>query len=209
MLIVFVQRDGPFCNLMVSKYNLAVRGRVDETPKFSFLWLGIVVNIFHTCSYRVWTADCGCGIHRRTAYVISNIMQNENGKLTYVTIVVVLSLLYHSFVEHSSFISRDKCIVGYRNIVAVVQFGRSVRHVSFVFGRSQCGHWMLLLLLVFEPFCSAIAVIAFGSVIRIRWASIRICSCVLGRCVRCIRWTGIVIIEIMAAVTEWCMIRSI
>lgn len=85
-------------------------------------------------------------------------MQIEYAKLTHVAVVVVLPFLYHSFVEHSSFISRDECIVGYRNIVAVVQFGRSTRHVSFEFGRGR-------LLLLLGPFRSAVGIVALSSVI--------------------------------------------
>lgn len=132
------------------------------------------------------------------------IMRIENGKLTYVTIVVVLSFLYHSFVEHSSFISRDKCIIGYRNIVAVVQY--SVRHVPAVFGWSQWRHWLRLLLLELG---SSRSTIGIRFIIRIRRASIWIGCGVLGCRVCSIRRTRIMIIQIMAAVTEWWMIRSI
>lgn len=127
-------------------------------------------------------------------------------KSTYVAAVVVvvaLALLYHSFVEHSSFIARDKCIIGYRNVVAVIQFGQTIRHVSTVFGRSQRRHGLMFRLLVFGPSRSAFGIVAFRSVIRIGRASIGIGCGVLGCCVRGIRRTGIMIIQIMAAVTEW------
>lgn len=114
---------------------------------------------------------------------------------TYMTIP--MSFLYHSLVKRSLFIFHCKCIISYRNIISIIEFG-IFWHVTTIFG-TMC------LLFIFCRLCRCsatscierdltcfILMIQFN--IWIRWTSIWICCCIL-RCCICNIWCiGIMIV---------------